>query len=150
MQNQNYIATKTIPVVNTPVNVVYVHKFVTSAVFTIIVETLILLVLVYFLHKRKLIKEKINLYLQVFAGIFASFATIPYVWYIFPNLLFPSTTLEQSYNYSEPFVFLVEAIFYKFILRLPTKYALLISFVANVASYLIGPILRSLGIWFYW
>lgn len=134
----------------TPQNVDYVHRLITSEVFTIIIETAVLLVIVYFLYKYKYLKDKISLKTQVFSGIFASFSTIPYVWYIFPNLLFPYMTREQTFVYSEPFVFVVEAIFYRFLLRIPTKYAFIISFVANMSSYLIGPVLRAYGIWFYW
>lgn len=133
-----------------PTNVDYVHRFITSLSFTIITETLVLLAIILILSKYKIIKEKISLGTQIFAGFLASFATIPYVWYIFPNLFSQTMTRAQTLNLSEPFVFLVEVFVYRFVLRLGWRWCFLISFAANVASYVIGPILRAFGLWIYW
>lgn len=80
--------------------------------------------------------------------MFASFATIPYVWFIFPYI--NSWPRQTSLYYSEPFALLVEALIYRIFLRIDIRIALIISLLANLASYLLGPILRTHGLWIYW
>lgn len=122
----------------------YIHQFITSLFFTVLLETLVLFLLVKFVFKH----HKIETWRLLFAGFFASFSTIPYVWFIFPFLLDWSRSV--SLMYSEPFAFIVEAIFYRVFLKTSWKVSLTISLVANAASYFGGPLLRSFGIWLYW
>lgn len=129
---------------NTAFAISYVRRFVTTNVLTIIVETAVLFFLVRFVFK----KEKLTPKQLVFAGIFASFATIPYVWFVFPNIT--SWPRETSLMYSEPFVTIVEAIWYRFALKTDWKVSFAISIVCNLASYLVDIMLRTHGIWFYW
>jgi hypothetical protein len=133
-----------------PVNVTYVHNFITSLVFTMLVETVTLVVAIYLLKRFKVIKLVSALKDQIFAGLLASFATIPYVWYIVPNLLYMQMNRNASLSYSEPFIFAVEVVIYRFVLRLPWQWCIGISLLANVASYYLGPLLRALGLWIYW
>ncbi len=124
--------------------VAYIHRFLTSWGFTIFVETAVLFFLLIFVFKRKDISPK-----QILAaGIFGSFATIPYVWFVFPYLT--TWSRNTSLYFSEPFVFIVEAIFYKIFLKTNYKTALILSFVANLASYMLGPFLRAHGLWINW
>lgn len=121
----------------------YIHRFITSLVFTTTIETLVLLLLLVCLFKYKnRIKE------FVFVGMFASFATIPYVWFVFPYIV--DWSRATSLMVSEPIIFLTEAVLYKFFLKLDLRVALFVSFVCNTVSYFLGPILRAHGLWVYW
>jgi hypothetical protein len=124
----------------------YTHSFVISLIFTVFSETL---ALVFLIRKFFLInKEKIGDARLLFAGFFASFSTIPYVWYVFPNLI--GWTRGVSVHYGEIFAFLLEALFYRMYLKTSLKNSLLISLVCNSISYSLGLFLRSKGLWFYW
>lgn len=126
--------------------IIYSHSFITSFILTISSETLILFLLVRtFL---KISAETISTKQLLFAGFFASFATLPYVWYVSPGLL--DWTRAVSLPYSEIFVFLVEALFYRMYLKISWKKALFVSLLCNSVSFALGPLLRSLGLWFYW
>lgn len=124
----------------------YTHFFIISLIFTIFSETLILVFLI-----RKFFninKERIGNIKLLFTGFFASFLTVPYVWYVFPNLT--GWTRDVSIHYSEVFAFLLEALFYKIYLKTNIKNSLLISLICNSISYSLGLFLRSKGLWFYW
>ncbi|OGG49126.1 hypothetical protein A3C18_03590 [Candidatus Kaiserbacteria bacterium RIFCSPHIGHO2_02_FULL_54_11b] len=126
------------------ITISYIHRFLTSLGFTVIVETAILFILLMLVLKRRDIPPlRIAL-----AGFFASFATIPYVWFVFPYA--HTWSRETSLLWSEPFAFVVEAVFYRLFLKLDWRIAFAASFVANLASYLLGPLLRSYGLWIYW
>ena len=122
----------------------YTHRFITSLFFTVIVETIVLFLLIRFAMKnKKLSTEKI-----ITSGIFASFATIPYVWFVFPYLF--QWSINSSLRFSEPFAFIIEAVFYRQFLKTDLKTSFLLSLICNLASFILGPILRSQGIWLYW
>ena len=123
---------------------IYTHNFISSLVFTCAIETLVLFLIVRFVLKDKVMR----LSDVIFAGFFASFATITYVWFVFPILATWPQGMPQIY--SEPFAFVVEAIFYRFFLRLSWKNAFAVSFIANVVSYYAGPVLRAHGLWVKW
>src|SRR4051812_45969865 len=99
-----------------------VHRFLTSLVFTCSVETAV----IFFLLTSVFRKYRLNSRDVLFAGIFASFATIGYVWFVFPAFM-PRT---QSLWISEPAVFLIEALFYRMYLKVSWRDALILSFVA--------------------
>lgn len=129
---------------HTAAAVAYVHRFITTNVLTIAVETTVLFFLMRYVFK----KHELSTKQLLFAGIFASFATIPYVWFVFPNvMMWPRQT---SLHYSEPFVAVVEAIWYRFALKTDWKTSFAISIICNLASYYIDIVLRTNGIWFYW
>lgn len=121
----------------------YTHNFLTSLAFTCTVETLVLIVFV-----RLYLRRTTPISTLIFSGLFASFATITYVWYVFPVMV-PKSVMPSVFL-SEPFAFVVEAIFYRFVLRLSWAEALAASFLANTVSYLGGIGLRSAGLWVKW
>ena len=123
--------------------VTILHRFLTSLSFTVVVETFVLFVLLtYVFRKRELTKLQI-----IEAGFFATFSTIPYVWFVFPYILaWPGGVVY----WSEPFAFIVEAIFYKLFLRLEWRVALAVSLLCNATSFFLGPLLRAHGLWVYW
>ena len=125
-------------------NILYVHRFISSLVFTDIVETITLIFLLRYVFK----KHGVKLWQTVFAGLYASFSTITYVWFVFPYLVnWPRST---AIIYAEISVFIIEAIFYKMVLRLNWRVAFTISLVCNLVSYFVGPLLRMYGLWPTW
>lgn len=129
---------------NTALSIAYVRRFATTEVLTILVETAVLFFLMRYVFKKHTLTPK----QLMFAGIFASFATIPYVWFVFPNIT--SWARPTSLLYSEPFVTIVEAIWYRFALKTNWKVSLAISVICNLASYIVDIALRANGIWIYW
>ena len=124
--------------------IAYVHSALSSLVFTVTVETTVLFVLLYYVYKYRHVRTKDI----IFAGVLASSLTIPYVWFVFPYIV--NWSRNTSLVVSEPTVFLVEAFVYNRVLKLNWKAALAVSLICNVASYLLGPILRANGLWIYW
>jgi len=122
----------------------YIHRFISSLTFTVAIETLAIFLLLWFVFKKRESGWK-NI---VLAGIFASFATIPYVWFVFPYIT--KWSYSTSLAYSEPFAFLIEALLYRIFLKIDIRIALVVSLVANGLSYFLGPILRNHGLWIYW
>jgi hypothetical protein len=112
----------------------YTYRFLFALVLTIFIESIILWIFI-----RKIFKFKDGRFSTsniIFAGIMASFSTIPYVWYVFPILIYWSFKL--SLILSEIFAILVEAIFYRFYFDMKFRYSLLISFVCNLSSWGLG------------
>ena len=74
----------------------------------------------------------------IFAGFITSFATLPYVWFVFPVLI---TQKIWYILVSELFAVIVEAAIYFFILNVRWRVCFVLSFVCNMASFGIGSIL---------
>ena len=110
----------------------YESLFLFSLLFTVAVETaaLFLCARVLFRMTRKEASDA----LLLFCGVALSFATLPYVWFIFP--MFASGIAYVAG--AEIFAFAAEAIGYKFILHVGYKRALALSFICNAASFLLG------------
>lgn len=123
--------------------VAYIHFFLTALAFTVAVETALLYILLRSVFKNRIASGDI-----FFAGAFASFATIPYVWFVFPYATF--WTHNASLLVSEPFAFVVEAFFYNRYLKLGWRVALVVSLICNAASFLLGRLLIAHGLWIYW
>jgi hypothetical protein len=122
----------------------YLYNFFSALIFTVIIETITL-----FLLFRYYFKDKENSRGKViFSGFFASFATIPYVWFIFPILIARSYDLYLLT--AESFAFMVEAVFYRQVLKISWARAFLASFICNLISCLLGIFLQSQGLWFHW
>ncbi len=125
-------------------NILFVHRFLSSLIFTDTVETIVLILLLRYLFKNR----AISIGRMVAAGLYASFSTISYVWFVFPYLMnwAPTTAII----FAELFAFVVEALFYRLVLKIDWRVAFFISFVCNAISYLLGPLLRAHGIWINW
>lgn len=111
----------------------YEYKFLISLLFTICIETIVLFIVV-----RKFFridKNKIKNSLLLFSGIFASFATLPYLWFILPIVLHKYILLNIV---GETIVVFLEAIIYYFVLKVSAKQAILLSFICNLFSYVLG------------
>ncbi len=94
---------------------------------------IILLLTVRYLYR--LGKEKVPTAMIVLAGLISA-ATLPYVWFIFP-VVFSENYMVYVVS-SEIIVFIVEAIFYYFFLKIDWKQSFISSFLCNLASYLFG------------
>jgi hypothetical protein len=108
----------------------YVYQFLDALLFSCFVESIVILVLccVYKINKR----------IVLLAGI-GTLLTIPYVWFVFPTLFWYSSTL--ALYLAESFAFLVEVGVYVWLGKLSWKHAMIFSFLANSASYLLGKII---------
>jgi hypothetical protein len=107
--------------------------FLKALLLTIAIETLVLFVLIRFW--LKIPKTALSNALLIFAGIYCSATTLPYLWLVLPCFL-------HSYGVflviGETLVFLVEAVFYYFVLKTGVVQSLAISFLCNVASLAAG------------
>jgi hypothetical protein len=112
---------------------IYEYKFLLSLLFTIIVETIVLILVVR--HVYTIDKSKISNSMLIFLGVFCSFATLPYLWFIIP-LFIKSRFLFSLVG--EILIVLIESIFYFLILRIDIKKAITISLICNLASFLFG------------
>ena len=111
---------------------IYEIMFLKALGFTIVIELVILVVIVRYFYKIK--KKEISNGLLIFAGT-ASFATLPYVWFIFPAFI-------KEYNLylivAEISVLFLEAIFYYFVLKIGFLKSFFLSLVCNTASFVLG------------
>ena len=110
----------------------YEQLFLCALFFTVAVETAVLFLCVRHLFKMK--RKDAPDVLLLFCGMALSFATLPYVWFIFPMFASGATYMAAA----EIFAFVAEAVGYKFILRVGWKRAAALSFICNAASFLIG------------
>ena len=106
--------------------------FLGALFFTVAVETVALFLCARVLFKMK--QKQAPDALLLFCGVALSFATLPYVWFVFPMLASGTAYVAAA----ELFAFAVEAIGYKFILRVDWKRAAALSFICNAASFLLG------------
>ena len=107
----------------------YEVDFLLSLLQTVTIETIVLFFLIRYLYRQPIQTDDI-----LFVGIICSFATLPYVWFIFPLLkMIGSYTL---YIWSaEITVALIETMMIRKLLNISYKQALNLSVVANLASW---------------
>jgi len=110
----------------------YEQLFIYALFFTVAVETAALFLSARFLFKMK--QKEAPDALLLFCGVALSFATLPYVWFVFPMLASGTAYVALA----EAFAFAAEAIGYQFILKVGWKRALALSFICNAASFLLG------------
>ncbi len=128
---------------NTAADVALVHRFFSAELFTVFAETAVL----FFLMRYVFTKQKHETSWLIFVGILASAVTIPYVWFVFPDMMHWSR--YTAIKYSEPFAFAIEVILYRMLLKTDWKTAIALSLICNVASYVGDEILKAHGYWFY-
>jgi hypothetical protein len=108
-----------------------------SLFLTIIIETTVLFLLIRYYFKANDISNS----LLLFAGIFSSFSTLPYLWFLLPQFIDSYVTLSIVGEIS---VFSIEAVIYYFVLKVNLSRAVKLSFLCNLASFLIGLAIASL------
>ena len=111
----------------------YYGLFARSVVMTLSVELIVLFLVVRLWFK--LTRRSLSNPLLVFAGIFASSGTLPWLWFVLPRVI-PSYGLMIAVG--EVLVWAAEALFYHCVLRLSWKRSGLLSLVCNSASYCTG------------
>jgi hypothetical protein len=109
----------------------YIHDFLIALFITTVTETTLLVLLIRFLFKDAMLQ----LSRIIFAGMLASFATLPYLWFVLPKVILPYT---YFFIIGEISVFMIEACIYYFVLQLSIKKALTVSFFCNSVSMSIG------------
>lgn len=111
----------------------YLSAFFQALSVTVIVECIIALVL------RKYAGPKLGLNLSVyrFIGVvaLASLFTLPYIWFVAPELIKNRWLFGIS---AELFALIMESIWYILALKISAKNALILSFLTNLASFLVG------------
>lgn len=114
----------------------YLSLFLFSLFFTVSAETLALFVLV-----RRLFRvpaKRMPDRLLLFAGIFSSACTLPYVWFVLPGLLSPWLAYVVA---AESFAVIAETLIYLMVLRMRLKEAFLLSLICNMLSFGLGLLL---------
>jgi hypothetical protein len=116
-----------------PGNISFEMRFLISLAITVVVETAVILCCVRFWFK--LPSSQLTLRRCLFAGFFASFATLPYLWLVLPAFVH---SYQLQVSAGEAGVFIIEAVAYVFLLNLPLRTTVVLSFCANLASILAG------------
>ena len=114
----------------------YESRFLLALLISVTIETLVLFVMVRIVFKED--KTKFPAALLLFAGILATCATLPYLWFIFPLFL---RTKILFVGGGELAVTLVESVIYVFVLRIRFARAVIISIACNASSFLLGLLL---------
>lgn len=113
-------------------NIDYEIDFIFALVQTITIETFVLYGMLRYLYKSPIPTQEI-----LFVGIICSFATLPYVWFVFPIIHMMGS--YQLYIWSaEVTITLIEMVMVYKILKVGFKEAFVLATVANLASYLVG------------
>jgi len=104
--------------------------FLPALLLTVILETVVLFIALKLLEKDRYYPARSIL----FAGFFASFATLSYVWFVIPIWVHSKYALPMG----EAGAVLVEALFYWQFLKINIKKAFLVSGLCNLVSYFVG------------
>ena len=108
-------------------------RFLVSLLITVIVETAVIVCCLRFFFK--ITAQQLPMHRCIFAGFFASFATLPYLWFVLPAFVHSYPLLVTA---GEAGVFIVEAMAYVFLLNLPFRKTVVLSALANSASIIVG------------
>jgi len=114
----------------------YEGEFLISLIFTLIIEISVLFIMLKFFFKKEY--KKVSWQSLFFLGFLCSFATLPYLWFVIPFFIH-SRILYVLFG--ELFVFLIEAIIIHFFLKTKLKKAIIISFICNLFSFVLGLLL---------
>jgi hypothetical protein len=109
----------------------YELLFFKALFFTISIETIVLFVIIKtFFKETKLANTTI-----LFSGILASFATLPYLWFVLPHFIPSKITYIVVGELSVVFI---ESLIYFYILKIKYTWSLLLSAFCNLSSFLVG------------
>ncbi|MFZ5392177.1 MAG: hypothetical protein ACOZAR_03180 [Patescibacteria group bacterium] len=105
--------------------------FFVALILTIVIETIAMVIVLKWTKKNNwdIAWNKI-----IFTGFLASFATLPYLWFVWPTVFAGKYMILSG----EIFVTLVEIVIIKFSLPVNWKTAVILSVICNLSSYLIG------------
>lgn len=106
----------------------YQWLFLKSLALTILIESIVLTIFFRFVVKS----EKLSIYRLLFTGFVASFATLPYLWFILPGYI----DLKVWYIIiGESFAILFESIVISAMLRTRYRISLISSLTCNLISF---------------
>jgi hypothetical protein len=111
----------------------YAVLFLKALLLTDAIETVVLFLVIRLWFRIG--RSELSNSLLLFAGIFCSATTLPYLWFVLRWFIAQHGVFLAV---GEPAVFLVEAVFYYFVLKIGVKRSLAVSFLCNLASFLIG------------
>lgn len=113
----------------------YLHAFIKGFVITQLVEIpVVLYILTRHFHR---ISESIPFHRIIATAFFANMATLPYLWFFYPEFLSFSTAVAVG----EMTALVVEGAIYCFTLGATMRAAFIASLAANCSSVLVGLIL---------
>lgn len=118
-------------------NLDYYVLFAQSAALTIGLELIVLFLTVRFWFK--LSSDKLPSPLLLFAGVFSSAGTLPWLWFVLPAILQPYLVFVLI---GELLVWGAEAVFYRAVLRTGWGRSALLSLACNVCSFAAGLVFR--------
>ena len=95
------------------------------------VECAVLFACKYLLFKKSF--QPVSVLTVVLAGIIATSLTLPYVWFIVPYFIHGRIAYLVV---SEAFAVVVEGFLYRFLLKIKLQIGLLVSLLANAASFI--------------
>jgi len=108
----------------------YEQSFLISLLISLVIEIPIVFLLAKYIYK-KIDKGGI-----IFASVIASVLTLPYLWFVLPAYLSGDRLIFIICG--ELAVIIIETFIYYKLLKLKVRQAFIVSFVANLASALIG------------
>jgi hypothetical protein len=115
----------------------YETTFLSALAGTILIEVVVVVVVCgLFLKKSKHTTRHI-----VTASIFGSLLTLPYFWFVLPAYIHTRTLYVWT---GESTIILIEALILWYATSLRGKHALIVSFLANMASIALTPVLYLL------
>jgi hypothetical protein len=113
---------------------VYEEHFLLALGLAVVVEAAAIFLVVRFLFRLKSIPFRRLL----FAGVWPTVSTLPYVWFILPRVIDPARSLVLYVVVAELGVLLIEAVILAVLLGLSRGRALTASAAANAASFGLG------------
>jgi hypothetical protein len=111
----------------------YEIRFLVALAITVVTETTVIFILIRALWKIS--AAGLSTLRCLFAGIFASFATLPYLWFVLPAIVKP---YQAQVVTGETGVFIIEALAYYYLLNLSIRRSVFMSLIANFVSIIIG------------
>lgn len=129
------------------------NSFWLALLLTIIIETLALWLLLRFVFKKE--KQAKNNKKIIFTGVIASFTTLPYIWFVFPQFSFYVKLILGFLRgmpladivIGEILVVFIESYIISRLLKIKYKKALLISLIINALSFAMGMIWMVMSSW---
>lgn len=114
-------------------NAAYEFTFLKALTLTTVIELPVLIALTRFVFRIS--NDRLPWSRLIGAGLFCSFATLPYLWFVLPAWIH---TRMQLMIIGELSVAAVETVFYQQLLPVPIGKALLLSVGCNLASFVVG------------
>lgn len=115
----------------------YVLEFLKALGLTLLIELPLLLEVVTYLFKEK--NPHLNTPRLLATGTLATFSTLPYLWFVLPELI---NNYFLFLVVGEISVTLLESFIYTLALHLKFKNALLLSIICNLLSFGLGLLIR--------